>query len=327
MLIKTSWNLAHTLMPLPDNPKRDGWREVVAKLVWKGLDHGREIRRLDPTAIEGWKWAGMLEFYREAAFASEPSPRFRLEFDPVFDLSPIRATYLLKRGLELNPVDANTLTTLASLSMQRMLNEEGLKYFDRVLALPVSSLDEKKQQEKVRSLRATIAAQVGETPASLKWENLSQLEKLLGSLYQSGRAGDAADLLESAYPAENRPWVISDRIATIRLHLGEPERAHKIWSEAKLVTSEALRKARVAVALFAKLDFDGARKSYQEAIQLDPKLFEAYYGLIVLEADMRNAKGSVELITRATQLYIAPHNSASTALKTLLDLIEPHLGK
>ena len=59
-----------------------------------------------------------------------------------------------------------------------------------------------------------------------------------------GRAATAAEILEAAYPPERAPWDIVDRIATLQLHLGEPEKARELWQRATAVPSPAVRDAR-----------------------------------------------------------------------------------
>ena len=45
----------------------------------------------------------MIQLFREIFGAKDPIPRFRLPFDPVFDLSLVRGTYELKKALEIDP--------------------------------------------------------------------------------------------------------------------------------------------------------------------------------------------------------------------------------
>ncbi len=89
--------------------------------VLLGLDQARRIRRADPGNLDGWKLVGQLEMVREPAeltpSVSSPEataavPRYRLELDPVLDLSPIRATYALEKAAEIAPRDFLTLLLL-----------------------------------------------------------------------------------------------------------------------------------------------------------------------------------------------------------------------
>ena len=68
---------------------------------------------------------------RSSCFASvpasdQPSPRFRAPFDPVLDLSMVRATYALRRASELAPRDFSTLLSLQMAYDFRLMNEAAL---------------------------------------------------------------------------------------------------------------------------------------------------------------------------------------------------------
>jgi tetratricopeptide (TPR) repeat protein len=319
MLAKTSWNLLHNLMP-PAGTPRPGGTELARKLIWAGLDHARALQRLEPSSGDGWKWAGMIEADRDLAMG-DPIPRFKMPFDPVFDLSDVRATADLRRARELSPRDANVHSGLFRLAFQRGMYATALEVLDGLLALPLSQSHERQAQEQARSVRPETVARLGEPPASLKWANFSDLHGLLDNLYSHGRAAEAADLLESAYPADVRPWEVWDRIATIRLHLGEPERAARLWAEAKAPPTEALRQARIGAARLAAGDFDGATTAYRAAIGADPKLFEAHYGLAVLEADAGHAREALEAAKAAVEA--APSATAKSAVAQLIQDVTP----
>ena len=71
--------------------------DLVWPLVWLGLDNCRGILREVPDSTIGWKMLGQTEIAREPA-PPLPSPRYRLPFDPVADLSLVRATYALRHA-------------------------------------------------------------------------------------------------------------------------------------------------------------------------------------------------------------------------------------
>ncbi len=318
MMAKTCWNLTHSLLLAP----RRGARELRAKLVWAGLDHAREACRLEPESAAGWKWAGMLEFYRDDFPTGDPIPRFRMTFDPAFDLSAVRASHDLRQALDRAPDDGNTLVTLAGLDIQRGMYASALASLDRFLARPAEQLHEKASRAGAEAQRPGVVARLGAPPESMAWANLSALDRLVNDLYDHGRAAEAASLLDSAYPAESRPWEVVDRIATIWLHLGEARRAARHWSEAKSPPSEAVRKARVAAARLAQGDFDAARAAYRTALELDPRLFEAHYGLAVLEADSGHADEA--LISARGADLVAPNGAARSAVARLVADVSPY---
>ena len=139
---------------------------------------------------------------------------------------------------------------------------------------------------------------MGPTPAT-SWANLSELDQIVTAQLASGRAESAAALLEQAYRAQQAPWEIVDKIATLRLHLGEPSRARDWWQKATSIPQPGLRDARIGTTYLVEGDFDAARRYYRQALDVEPDLLEAHYCLAVLEQDagmpprrMRSHSGS-----------------------------------
>ena len=60
---------------------------------------GRLLRQ-EPDSVDGWTNLGVIELFRE--LPSEPVARLRARFDPIYDLSIVRATCALRRALELS---------------------------------------------------------------------------------------------------------------------------------------------------------------------------------------------------------------------------------
>ena len=77
-------------------------------MVLLGMDHARRGLEIEPASAVGWRLLGQLELSRDGA-PGGPSPRYRLPFDPVFDLSLARGTYALRRSLETSPDDFSAL--------------------------------------------------------------------------------------------------------------------------------------------------------------------------------------------------------------------------
>ena len=65
-------------------------------------------------------------------------------------------------------------------------------------------------------------------------------------------------LLERANPPERASWEVIDRIATLRLHLGEPGLARTLWQKATTVPQPAIRDARIGTTYLVEGDFDAA---------------------------------------------------------------------
>jgi tetratricopeptide (TPR) repeat protein len=260
-------------------------------LIWLGLDYARRIVETDPDSAEGWKAIAQIESNRDPV--AQPGPRFRMPFDPVLDLSAIRATYAYRRAVEQAPRDFMAVMGLAKLYEVRQMREAMLPLLDRLVELPTVNQLQRMQQAIAESDRARLRQELGSPPRE-DWKNLAELDHVVTELLAAGRAETAAGLLEKAYPAARASWDVIDRIATLRLHLGEPEKARTLWRAASSVPAPGVRDARIGAALLAEGQFDAARKAYEAALKADPSLFEARYGLAILEQDAGRASAAYE---------------------------------
>jgi tetratricopeptide (TPR) repeat protein len=286
--------------------------DVGRPLVWLGEDYARQILRERPDSVEGWKNLAQIELFREPLV--NPSPRFRMPFDPVFDLSLVRATYALGRALALAPSDFVTLVGLRVAYESRVMNESLLPILDRIVAAHPINLHQVQQQSMAKQARAEIERKLGSRP-SLTWRNLSELDQIVTALLVSGRAATAADLLEKAHPPEQAAWQVVDQTATLRLHLGEPARARSLIEKAATAPSPAARDARIGTAYFVEGDFDAARTHYRQALAADPASFEARYSLAVLEQDAGDAIAAHEQAAEA--IKIAPNEATRLAARVI----------
>ncbi len=86
-----------------------------------------------------------------------------------------------------------------------------------------------------------------------------------------------------------RDWPECDRVAATLLRLGHPAKARRVWASAEDPPAPALRLARLATADLAALDFAAAERTYRAALELDPALGEAWFGLAVLHTERGDA--------------------------------------
>jgi tetratricopeptide (TPR) repeat protein len=205
------------------------------------------------------------------------------------------------------------------------MNDVAAELWERIARLdpPRQRVDiTRRVQQGAIAQAALLRAQLGPEPPT-KWKNLAELDGAVDRLLQSGRARGAAELLARAYPPEARPWPVADRLATLRLHLGEPAVARAIWQGALDPPRPALRDARVALTYMAEYDLARARGGYRAAVEREPKLFEAWYGLAVLARDAGDAKAALDAARRAAAA--APTDFARRAAKDLAALVEPYV--
>jgi tetratricopeptide (TPR) repeat protein len=295
----------------------------VFPLVLLGMAHARRVTEADPRGAERWKMLGQLEQMREPSRdpTQPPVPRFRMPFDPVFDLSAVRATYALSRAAEAAPEDFTTLVSLQKAFEDRGMVEAMLGPLDRLVALTPVNVKQAEEQGKAGVVRASIRAALG-PPAPSTWRNRDELNRTVAGLLAAGRAAEAADMLERAAPSGARTWEEADLIATLRLHLGEPQRARALWESAPEPPRPAVRSARVAVTHLVEGAFDTARQTLRAAIAADPELFEAHYVLAVLEQDAGRAGDALNAARRA--VATAPTDYARSTTQAIVSFVTPY---
>ncbi len=292
--------------------------DLIWPLLWLGEDHCREILRDDPESAAAWKFLGQTEIGRDPPFP--PSPRYRLPFDPAQDLSTARATYALRRAHDLAPDDVTTLVSLDEAYERQGMHEAALAVLDRMAVLLAHHPSGAAELGRVESGRQYHQGKLG-APIKLSWSNLAELDQLVTKLVATGRAATAADVIEKATPPERSSWEALDRLATLRLHLGESARARSLWQlGAKTAPDPAVATARIAATYLVEEKMDAARRKYRLALEANPKLFEAAFGLAVLEQDAGNARAAFELATKAAAL--APDDRSRDSVALILRLVK-----
>src|SRR5262249_13924725 len=156
-------------------------------LVWLGLDECRRIVGDEPDSIVGWKLLGQTEIRRDPA--PQPSPRYRLPFNPVDDLSLVRATYALRRAREVGPDQITTLMTLDDAYARRGMNEAALQVVERLDALAARhpAANDLLLLEPLAKKRESYLSELGAAPP-MEWRNMAELDRLVTALLANGRA-------------------------------------------------------------------------------------------------------------------------------------------
>ena len=175
-------------------PRRaDGLGQGVPKLCARGftarrragpavllVGAGRCQARLAPVpdSSEAWKLLGQIELFRERSQRRRAQPAISRSFDPVLDLSMVRATYALRRASELAPRDFSTLLSLRMAYDFRLMNEAALPLVNRLASLYTTNLHQSGEQAKNEAARAEYLQKLGSPPATT-WRNLSELDQIV----------------------------------------------------------------------------------------------------------------------------------------------------
>ena len=274
-----------TLMTQVTNARR------AAAMAALGGGYARRALQLDPRASKAWRALGTFQTFAINRSTTEADPRFRMPLDPITDLPYFRATHDMGQAQKLAPEDFQTLVYLFDLYNHREMYEAANAIADRMLA-------QRTTPERIKAL-AGLASQIARAraasarPAKTAWSNAGELDRVVSALYAEGRVEGAAELLEAAYQPRERTWEQADRIATLRMHLGRPDQARATWLSCTTVPRPGLRDARVGLTYLVQGDLDAARRLYRVAIITEPDLFEAHYGLAILERDAGNAQAAL----------------------------------
>ncbi len=309
------------VLRLLESKQRPG---LARSMIPLGLDAARTARRISPRAVEGWSAAATLEFTRDpiAGLGSEPIPRFRLPFDPLFDLFAAKTSYFGHQALRRDPDDTIAKISLVGSYLTRGMDEAALPILEQLAAQRPRSPEQAEQIAQTRAQVEMIRDRLGVEPTIDK-TNGARLASSIDALLRSGRAASAAALIADQYPPGERAWQTADRLATLYLHLGRPERARAAWQSVKEPPRPALRTARLASTYYVEEAFDAARKLYQEAIAHEPDLFEAHYGLALVEHDAGQAAEAFDAAERALQH--APTEVARETARQLLESVRPYV--
>lgn len=297
-----------------------GRGDLVRSFAWLALDYAREVVEASPDSLDGWKSIGYTEMIRDPA---APAARCRAPFDPIFDLTPARATYALKRAAAVAPNDFLTLALLQRTYQDRAMLEPLREVLARVARLSPINPSQRMVIESTGALIEQVDQRLA-APAPTSWKNLDELERAVDRELELGRVETAARLLESAYPPGKAGWGAAERLATLRLHLGEPERARRHLLAVADVPSPALRDTRLAACALVEGRFDEARGLYRKAVEAEPRLFEARYGLAVLEQDDAKADAAFEQAMAAVEC--APTDAARGAAQALAAAVRKYAG-
>ena len=115
-------------------------------------------------------------------------------------------------------------------------------------------------------------------------------------------------------------WPTSDRVATTLLHLGRPADASQLWEHVATALPPAHRAVRIATAALAALDFSSAERDYHRALELDPTLGEAWFGLAWLHTQRGDSTQALTACREGLRRALTPPQTS--VLQNLQALIE-----
>lgn len=290
-------------------------------MVLVGIDRALRYIAARPSDPAGWKVRGVIEAMREPISMDKPIPRFRLPFDPVFDLSFMRVTYNIQKTVRLDPADYGARFQLFLSLSQRGLDEAALPVMEELISLAPINIAQANYQKVIRDALPSVRDRLGSAIAR-DFRNRGELEERINDALKHGRARTAAELIDQGVSEESRDWPWTDRLTLLRMHLGEPEKARQALLACRDTAVRGLKASRLGYCDLIEDRFDAARAKFQEALRIDPSLFEAAYGLAVTEQDAGRA-GSCRAAGRLAE-SLARNGTSKLAARAIADAAAPY---
>ncbi len=152
------------------------------------------------------------------------------------------------------------------------------------------------------------------------------LEHTVATLLEQGRPEAAVRFFDQALARSIKsPWVACDRAAGALLCLGYPDAARAIWTQAVGPPSRALRLTRIATADLAALDHESALHGYRAALDHDPSLGEALFGLALLHTQLGRAAPALAAARQGVSCRVT--DAQKSFLSAIEAFVAPYAAK
>jgi hypothetical protein len=288
--MRALYNLATALRRNPS--ATETWR-IPALLV--ALDRGALAQSEEPGRSSVWTLLGNC-YWNLIPDLAKPPPTPADQWDPAVSLPWAQATYSYRRALDLAPEDATALRYLFDAFRARRMSDAQLEIGRQLLSTGQVSPE---QSAEILALERKLGSSAG-LPEATATDLAAGIEYLL----RNGEPEAAVRLLEqSQVPAGTATsWAIAERVGPIYLHLGRPAEARRIWQRAADAPSDARRLCREAATYWVERDFDRAVALYRQALAVEPRSSEAWWGLAMLSAQLGRRSDTIDACRRGLQL-------------------------
>jgi tetratricopeptide (TPR) repeat protein len=227
-------------------------------------------------------------------------------WDPATGLLPAQASFCYRRALERNPRQLGALVSLRHAFQARRMRDAEHAIADQAhragMILDAGNLSTPSRTESP-----------GASPHGPSENATDGLSRTIANLVHEGRGEAAARLVvEAGNPEIILDWPSADRVAATLFHLGRPADARRLWERAQVPKSgqPALRLARIAAAALAALDATTAEQTYRAALEHDPTLGEAWFGLALLHTQRGNAAAALSAARAGLRQSLTPAQTA-----------------
>ncbi len=281
-------------------------RSLRLALSLLAADRFRQAIAEDPTAAAPWSLLG------DACSNLAPDLKLALPgpdepWDPARGLLPSQAAFCYRQALEQDPGEIRALFALFRSFEARRMDDARRSVAGMMRRAWTEAVGVYAGQD------AAAEAQPEDTSApAIDWDRLDGdgLARAVAERIRHGRPEAAASLFEEAEGRGMVPgWSACDPVAIALLLMGRPAEARRIWERAT-PPSPAIRSNRIATAAMAAMDFDTAVEAYRAALDRDPDLAEAWFGLALLHAERGAAKEALSARRAGLRRRVTPAQAA-----------------
>jgi tetratricopeptide (TPR) repeat protein len=244
-------------------------------------------------------------------------------WDPARGLFMAQATFCYRRSLEIEPRGASAMASLRdSFKMRRMNDAERSAVASLRRLQGIAQVSKKAISGRADERPLNGDADVSSPPA---WDGEAGFAGAVTALIEDGQPEAAVRAFADGIRKGIEPaWTLCDRVAATHLHLGHAAEASSIWERAAAPPSRAVQLTRVATAALAAFEFATALDRYQSALQLDPRLAEAWFCVALLNTERGDAARALEAARQG--LKQNPTRSQRDLLRAIEALVAPYAG-
>ncbi len=245
--------------------------------------------------------------------SASPSPGADDPWDPARWLLIDQATACYRRALELDPGEIRALFSLYRSFGARGMGDARASIATMMRQAWAAAVGGDADADPGPDRDTTADPEPAEVGPPTGWEQDGSdgLARAIAERIRRRRPETAVRLWNQA---EGRgiaaPWAARDRVAMALIDLGRPVEARGVWLGAADPPSPAVRSARLAAAAHATLDFPAARREYRAALEQQPDLGEAWFGLALMHVQLGEADEALAACRAGRKCPLTPPQKA-----------------
>jgi len=279
--------------------------EQVRGLSLMALRRGQQALRQAPRSAGMHLLLGTTYLMSQPPSWAQKPPLVQRPWSTRQMLHMAQAAHHMRQALRFSPNDFSSLLPMRGFMASIGARDEAVALLARIgqTAIPADSRNRESIERALQQLpleQGQIRTQVDELKLRESWANLAELDARSRRARQSGLAGEAARLIDRAVGGGKMDWARADEQATLWLLLGYPERAMRIYTQQLQNDAPADRVAeRIATVLLVQGHYGKAAAHGVQALKLNPRNVDAFWGLTCLYQQLGDARKALSLCRKA----------------------------